>query len=113
MPERPAIWMTVGAVSLLAIAISAQAAEPEGRNLRRLVLQDCGSCHGMTLEGGLGPAITPAALQGRDPAELTAIIREGRPARAMPGWGPLLAPGEAERIAAGLLDGRFLKPGRR
>ena len=102
------------ALALLAFAASTQAAETQGtKTLRRPVLQDCGSCHGMTLEGGLGPAITPEALQGRDPAEITAIIREGRPARAMPGWGPLLAPGEAERIAAGLLDGRFLKSGRR
>ncbi len=104
---------TVGAFAAVAIAVTAQASETQGKNLRRLVLQDCGSCHGMTLEGGLGPAITPAALQGRDPAEITAIIREGRPALAMPGWGPLLAPGEAESIAAGLLDGRFLKPERR
>lgn len=101
----------LGAPVVLAAVADAGPTPP--RDLRRLVLQDCGSCHGMTLEGGLGPAITPAALRGRDPSELTAVIREGRPARAMPGWGPLLAPGEAERIAQGLLDGTFLRPEKR
>ena len=27
--------------------------------LRHLLLQDCGSCHGLRLTGGLGPALTP------------------------------------------------------
>ena len=31
--------------------------------LVRMVRQDCGSCHGMTLAGGLGPALTREALE--------------------------------------------------
>ena len=30
--------------------------------LVRIVRQDCGSCHGMRLTGGLGPALTREAL---------------------------------------------------
>ena len=31
--------------------------------LSYLVRQDCGSCHGMTLKGGLGQSLRPAALK--------------------------------------------------
>ena len=36
------------------------------KELVRLVRQDCGSCHGMTLNGGLGPALSVQALKERD-----------------------------------------------
>lgn len=77
--------------------------------LTRLVRQDCGSCHGMTLKGGLGPALTPVALTGRSSADLAWVIARGRKERAMPGWEPLLPAGEIDWIAQGLLDGRFLQ----
>ena len=51
-----------------------------------MVRQDCGSCHGMRLTGGLGPALTPDALRGRPAGGLAAIILYGRPGSAMPPW---------------------------
>lgn len=108
MPDAPAI-RGLALATMLAVPAAAAA---EGRDLGRLVRQDCGSCHGMTLRGGLGPELTPERLKGRSVEELTAVIREGRPARAMPGWGPLLKPGEAEAIARGLLSGIFLEEAR-
>lgn len=79
------------------------------RALSRLVRHDCGSCHGMTLRGGLGPALTPSALEGRSTESISWLIANGRPERAMPGWAPLLASPEIDWIARGLLDGRFLE----
>jgi len=32
-----------------------------------LLKHDCGSCHGMTRKGGLGPALLPANLRDRPP----------------------------------------------
>lgn len=78
--------------------------------LRRLVRHDCGSCHGMTLRGGLGPPLTPDALGGLPVAVLADAIAHGRTERAMPGWAPLLPAYEIAWIAEGLLDGRFLVP---
>ena len=72
--------------------------------LRHMVRQDCGSCHGLRLTGGLGRAITPAALAGRDPEDLTTIILDGMPGTAMPGWRPLLTADEARWIADYLLQ---------
>lgn len=71
--------------------------------LRHMVRQDCGSCHGLRLTGGLGRAITPQALAGRDAGDLTAIIMDGMPGTAMPGWRPLLTGDEARWIADYLL----------
>jgi cytochrome c55X len=80
---------------------------PEGRpaELARLVLQDCGSCHGLTLAGGLGPDIRPAALAGQEPEAVAAVILDGRPGTAMPPWRPLLTEAEAAWIAGYLLEG--------
>ena len=42
------------------------------RQLEHLLLQDCGSCHGLRLTGGLGPAITSEALAGKPRESLIA-----------------------------------------
>jgi cytochrome c55X len=73
--------------------------------LVRMVRQDCGSCHGMRLTGGLGPALTPAALAGQPLASLAATIYHGRPGTPMPGWRALLDEDEARWIAARLQAG--------
>jgi cytochrome c55X len=59
--------------------------------LHNLLLQDCGSCHGMRLTGGLGPALTPQALQGKPREQLIATVSDGRPGTPMPPWKPLLS----------------------
>ena len=73
--------------------------------LVRLVRHDCGSCHGMSLAGGLGPALNPEALAGRPRAYLQALILGGRAGTAMPPWRGLLTAAEADWIAAQLLEG--------
>ena len=74
-------------------------------DLTRLVRQDCGSCHGMKLTGGLGTPLTREALAGRSPQSLTATILYGRPGTTMPAWKSLLTVAQAEWIAARLLEG--------
>lgn len=86
-------------------AIAGGLAEGRASELARLVLQDCGSCHGLTLAGGLGPDIRPAALAGASPEAVAAVILDGRPGTAMPPWRPLLSEAEAAWIAGYLLEG--------
>lgn len=86
----------------------ATAAEPSAarqQELIHLVRQDCGSCHGMTLQGGLGPALLPATLADRPAEGLVATIIHGRPGTAMPPWQRFLAEHEAQWIVARLLEG--------
>lgn len=92
------------AVLLLALAAGAAPAADGPDTARRtelvdLVRQDCGACHGMTLKGGLGPSLLPAALAQRDAEQLEYVILNGRRGTAMPPWRGLLTDGEARWIA--------------
>lgn len=80
----------------------AQAA-PDPAALERLVRQDCGACHGMTLKGGLGPALTPDAVAPLGADGIAAVVLDGRPGTAMPPWRGLVSEAEARWIAAYLL----------
>lgn len=70
-----------------------------------LVRQDCGSCHGLTLKGGLGPALLPEALKDKPADYLKSIILHGRPDTAMPPWQRFLSEAEAEWIVSNLQKG--------
>lgn len=80
---------------------------PVGRaaELEHLVLQDCGSCHGMTKRGGLGSPLTRDAIAHYNPDILSAVILDGLPGTAMPPWRPLLTEADAQWIALYLLKG--------
>lgn len=96
-------------LGLTAVAVSAaQAAEPapaRQQELVHLVRQDCGSCHGMRLAGGLGPALLPARLADWPDESLVATILHGRPGTAMPGWQRFMNEAEAGWIVARLKQG--------
>ena len=88
--------------------LAAEPATDRAAELTYLLRQDCGSCHGMTLKGGLGPALTPEALAGKPNGMLQASIIHGRPGTAMPPWGRFLNAAEARWLVQGLKSGRFL-----
>ena len=73
--------------------------------LVRMVRQDCGSCHGLLLTGGLGPPLTPTALRDWPIDSLTATILHGRPGTPMPPWSRFVTEAEATWIARNLRDG--------
>jgi cytochrome c55X len=89
---------------LSAIGLAAHADATE-RELIRLVRQDCGSCHGMQLTGGLGTPLTREALADKPLESLSATILYGRPGTAMPAWKTLLTENDANWIAEQLLVG--------
>lgn len=86
------VWLAAPGV---ATAVTPQRAA----ELQHMVVQDCGSCHGLTMKGGLGKPITPADLAGFDPEGLAAIILDGVPGTAMPPWRPLISDADALWIA--------------
>ncbi|MBP6110506.1 MAG: cytochrome c [Rhodocyclaceae bacterium] len=92
-------------LAVLAFVPNANAENLSPSDLTRLVRQDCGSCHGMRLTGGLGTPLTREALAGRSPESLTATILYGRPGTTMPAWKSLLSVAQAEWISARLLEG--------
>lgn len=90
----------------VALATGAQDVDPARQQvLIRMVRQDCGACHGMRLNGGLGPALTPAALADKPLDAMTATIVHGRPGTPMPPWRAMLNETEARWIAEQLALG--------
>jgi cytochrome c55X len=90
---------------LLMLSFSVFADKPDAqrqKELRNLLQQDCGSCHGMTRKGGLGPALTVEALKGKPIEYLTFTISEGRPGTPMPPWKYLLSESDINWLALAL-----------
>ena len=103
-----AAWVSVAMAltTFLAPAWAADPVEPDRqRALVRMVRQDCGSCHGMQLTGGLGPALTPEALREIPLDSVAATIFHGRPGTPMPPWKAMVRESEARWIAQQLLAG--------
>ena len=103
-------WQSVMAPVLAAVlaggaAVGGGAVPERERELVRLVRQDCGACHGMTLAGGLGPSLLPDALRERPTEALVQTIIHGRPGTPMPPWQPFLSEPEARWIVERLQTG--------
>lgn len=99
------LWLFVA----LAVASQQAAAEPltpqRQSELTRLVRQDCGSCHGMTLKGGLGKALLPETLAPLGADQIADVILEGMAGTPMPPWKGLMGRDEALWIAERLKEG--------
>ena len=106
-------WMRMALLALIPVLVMAAAGSaladpvsPERQAaLRNLLLQDCGSCHGLTLRGGLGPALLPADLAGKPAAYIQATILDGRPGTPMPPWRPFLSDADSAWLAETLKRG--------
>lgn len=70
-----------------------------------MVRQDCGSCHGLLLKGGLGPPLLPAALKDKPVEGLVATILQGRFGTAMPPWQRFMTKAEAQWVVSNLQKG--------
>jgi cytochrome c55X len=75
------------------------------QELLHLLHQDCGSCHGMSLQGGLGPALTATALEHKSADYLATTILQGRADQAMPPWRDILSEAEVDWLVHYLKTG--------
>ena len=92
-------------VSGMACAATAAPDAARRTELIRMVRNDCGSCHGMRLTGGLGLPLTPEALRDKPDSSLVASILHGRNGTPMPAWQSFLSEVEAEWIVENLKRG--------
>src|SRR5690606_33487379 len=94
-------WMGVAASQPLERPLDAE----RRAEIVQMVRQDCGSCHGLTLTGGLGPSLLPEALADKDPEVLAYVIGDGRVGTPMRHWRARLSGTEArwavERLGQG------------
>lgn len=99
--------------AFLLLASGTSGAEPSPDRQRLLLHRlkhDCGSCHGMTMKGGLGPPLRPAALAQKPDDVLVDVILRGLPGTPMPPWAFEIDRSEAlwlvRRLREGRIDGR-------
>lgn len=98
---------TLSPLPFSAVALAKDGALEPARQKEILYLlrQDCGSCHGMTLKGGLGSSLLPEVLKDKPSAFLVETIREGRQGTAMPPWKQFLTQQETEWLVETLKTG--------
>ncbi len=112
MSCRNQVATVVAAVTLGVLAINASGSplsETRQTELQHLLRHDCGSCHGMTLKGGLGPALTQDALVEKPKAYIQQTIRDGHPGTPMPPWGSLLSQTDIEYLVELLTGDNILQ----
>ena len=90
------------------VPVLAQDQGDRKKEIVNMVRQDCGSCHGLTMKGGLGPALLPSVLADKDDEQMLTVILDGRRGTPMPPWRPFLSEPEArfvlELLKRGLPD---------
>jgi mono/diheme cytochrome c family protein/WD40 repeat protein len=90
-------WRQLVGVALLLAAQWAQAqAAPDPAALYR---DHCAACHGNQRLGAMGPALLPESLSRLRKPEMLKVMKEGRPATQMPGFGDKLGAGEITALA--------------
>ncbi len=99
--------MFLSSLTSALLAAGAASAEVDRTRLKNLLVQDCGSCHGLTLNGGLGRPLTREALENFPAETVRDIILDGLPGTPMPPWRPLLSVPEAAAIADMLKSGEI------
>ncbi len=75
--------------------------------LSTLLVQDCGSCHGLTLKGGLGKPLLPENLSALSEEAIAAIILDGISGTPMPPWRGFVTEAEALWLARALKEGEI------
>lgn len=81
-----AMIATIITSSIVSSSALADVTPQRQQALEHLLKHDCGSCHGMTLKGGLGPALLSEVLKDKPDELLFVTIKEGRPGTPMPPW---------------------------
>lgn len=89
----------------LSLSAAAEPSRERRHELLHLLRHDCGSCHGMSLKGGLGPPLLPQSLAGKPPLALQVTILMGRPGTPMPPWRGFISEQEAEWLVGVLQEG--------
>lgn len=94
---------------LLCISSSCFAAEPSAERqteIRTLLQNTCGGCHGAELKGAMGPSLKPEALASKADDLLITTITNGRKGTAMGSWKSTFEPDEIKWIVGVLKSGK-------
>lgn len=101
------------AVLLAPVGIDPCLAGPDAERRDMLLYRlrhDCGSCHGMTMKGGLGPPLLPETLAATPDVTLADVIMNGIPGTPMPPWDIELTREETDWLVGKLKKGLSDEP---
>ncbi|MBM3554123.1 MAG: cytochrome c [Alphaproteobacteria bacterium] len=106
---RPSLAALALIVPLVAAAAEIEPTPRRQKEILHLFKHDCGSCHGLTRKGGLGPPLMPEAIAEIDDEVLIDAVIFGRAGTPMAPWGIDLNREEAawliRRLKRGNIDG--------
>ncbi len=102
--KRPIGALLLAMLLYSPVAVADLAVERKAQ-LIHMLRHDCGSCHGMTLKGGLGPPLLPRILAIKPPPFLAYTILNGRTGTPMPPWRGILTPEEVDWLVEQLHRG--------
>ena len=91
---------------IVSSAFAADIGDERRAELAYMFEQDCGSCHGLSMKGGLGSPLLPEIMADRDDETLIHIILEGVPGTPMPPWKMLLSRDDAVWMVELIRKGR-------
>ncbi|MCP5014957.1 MAG: cytochrome c [Ketobacter sp.] len=91
--------------ALFSSAVHAAPSEQRQADIIYTVKQDCGSCHGLTLAGGLGPDLRASRLKQLPDKYLISVIRNGVPGTPRPPWQRFFSDKEIHWIVTQLKQG--------
>jgi cytochrome c55X len=106
--DRALAWSFLVAAVVAVTPFASARSEPDAATrtrLTHLLIQDCGSCHGLSLQGGLGKPLLPENVSDRSTEVLAEIILDGIPGTPMPPWKGLITADEALFLADTLKRG--------
>ena len=93
------------ALSFPVASLASEITFPQQERLIHLLKHDCGSCHGLTLKGGLGPSLLADRLAGLPRELVVNTILYGRSGTPMPPWKTMLTRQEVEWLVDYLYSG--------
>ena len=101
-------WLLALVILIYLTPVAAELSAARQAELLYLLKHDCGSCHGMTRKGGLGPPLLPGNLRDRPPMLMENTVLDGRPGTPMPPWRGLLTEQEVRWLVEAIRRGEGL-----
>ena len=96
-------FLIITLLILNSVSIQAEPSKRRQHALKNMLKHDCGSCHGLTLQGGLGTSLLAEDIVNKSDAFLVKIILDGRKGTAMPPWKKFITKQEAFWLVQKLL----------
>lgn len=96
------LWLCLCLLGSVQISTAEPALERQAE-LRNMLKHDCGSCHGITLKGGMGPSLLAQDLVDKPDDYLIETIQNGRKETAMPPWKPFISAQETRWLVQDVL----------